>query len=145
VLTSLSAPFLTTKSYIAYRLATPLILYLPVSFLFSMINLPFKVDFGAHFTYAGGFFLWAFTVYLGMAAVGLSTEFAVTILGPKFTGFFLVPLIIANVSYVPPPFAIMARTYRLLVLLPCLMSCNRGSTDTASPCRSTTSAASSAP
>jgi hypothetical protein len=33
-----------------------------------------------------------------MAALGLSVEFAITILGPKFIGFFLIPLIIANVS-----------------------------------------------
>ena len=85
-----SAPFLTTKSYIMYRVFTPLILYLPISFLFSMVSLPFKAHFGAHFTYAGGFFLWAFTLFLGMASVGLATEFAITILGPKFMAFFLI-------------------------------------------------------
>ena len=63
-----------------------------------MVSLPFKVHFDAHFTYAGGFFLWAFTLYLGMSAVGLATEFAITWLGPKFMAFFLVPLIIVNVS-----------------------------------------------
>ena len=75
-----------------------MILYLPVSFLFAMISLPFKVHFGAHFNYAAGFFLWAFTLYLGMASVGLATEFAITILGVKFMAFFLIPLIIVNVS-----------------------------------------------
>ena len=75
-----------------------MVLYLPVSFCFAMINLPFKVSFGAHYTYAGGFFLWAFTLYLGMASVGMATEFAITILGPKFMAFFLIPLIIVNVS-----------------------------------------------
>jgi hypothetical protein len=66
-----------------------------------MVNLPFQVHFGAHFTYAGGFFLWAFSTYLGMCALGLAVEFALTILGPKFIGFFLVAWIIVNVSYVP--------------------------------------------
>ena len=80
----------------------PLILYLPVALLFAMINLPFRVQFGAHFTYAGGFFLWAFSTYLGMCALGLAVEFALTILGPKFIGFFLVAWIIVNVSYVSP-------------------------------------------
>jgi flavin-dependent dehydrogenase len=65
---------------------------------FAMINLPFKIHFDAHYTYAGGFFLWAFTLYLGMAAVGLATEFAITILPQKFVSFFLVPWIIVNVS-----------------------------------------------
>jgi hypothetical protein len=71
----------------------PLILYLPISLLFAMINLPFKVHFDAHFTYAGGFFLWWVILYLGMASVGLATEFAITILGPKFTPFFLVSVL----------------------------------------------------
>lgn len=95
---SYSAPYLTTKSLLIYRLAQPMIIYLPLSFLFAIVSLPFKVHFDAHFTYAGGFFLWALTLYLGMASVGLATEFAITILGPQFTGFFLIPLIIANVS-----------------------------------------------
>ena len=89
---------MTTKAYLTYRVATPLILYLPVSFLFAMVSLPFKAHFGAHYTYAGGFFLWAFTLYLGMSAVGLATEFAVTLLGQKFTAFFLIPWILVNVS-----------------------------------------------
>ena len=63
-----------------------------------MINLPFKVHFDAHFTYAGGFFLWWFTLYLGMAAVGLATEFMITLIGAKFMAFFLIALIIVNVS-----------------------------------------------
>lgn len=95
---SYSGPFMKTRSYIIYRLAVPMILYLPISFLFAMVNLPFEVHFDAKYTYAGGFFLWAFTLYLGMASVGLATEFAITILGPKFMAFFLVPLIIVNVS-----------------------------------------------
>jgi len=89
---------MTTQSYILYRLFVPMTLYLPISFMFAMVSLPFKVHFGAHFTYAGGFFLWAVTLYLGMASVGLATEFAITFLGPKFMAFFLVPLIIVNVS-----------------------------------------------
>ena len=91
---------MTTASYIRYRIFTPLILYLPVALLFAMVNLPFRVNFGAHFTYAGGFFLWAFSTYLGMCAMGLAIEFAITVLGPKFIGFFLVAWIIVNVSYV---------------------------------------------
>lgn len=76
----------------------PMVLYLPVSFFFAMVNLPFKVHFGAKYPYAGGFFLWAFVCYVGMASVGLATEFAITFLGPKFIAFFLIPLIIVNVS-----------------------------------------------
>lgn len=91
-------PYMNTKSLILFRLGAPLLLYLPIALAFSMINLPFKVDFGAHYTYAGGFFLWAFTTYLGMCCLGLATEFAITIVGAQFVGFFLIAWIIVNVS-----------------------------------------------
>lgn len=64
-----------------------------------MISLAFKVPFnGGPFTNAGGFFLTAFLFYLGMAALGLATEFALEILTAKFVSFFLVCIIVANVA-----------------------------------------------
>lgn len=89
---------MTTKAYIAFRLIVPPLIYIPVGLLFAMVTLPFKAHFGAHYTYAGGFFLWAFTVWLGMCALGLALEFAITLLGTRFMGYFLVSIIIANVS-----------------------------------------------
>ncbi|KAK1921555.1 hypothetical protein DB88DRAFT_506410 [Papiliotrema laurentii] len=112
------SPFMTTRSYIIYRLATPMLLYLPISFFFAMINLPFKIHFDAHYTYAGGFFLWAFTLYLGMAAVGLATEFAITILPQKFVSFFLVPWIIVNVSVAVMPHELQPWIYRYGAAMP---------------------------
>ncbi|WVW78515.1 hypothetical protein I302_100470 [Kwoniella bestiolae CBS 10118] len=112
------APFLTTKAYLTYRIVMPLCLYFVVSFFFAMVSLPFKVHFGAHFTYAGGFFLWWFTCLLGMAALGLSTEFMITILGPRFIAFFLIPLIIANVSVVSLPHELQPWIYRYGVAMP---------------------------
>ncbi|KAK8847379.1 hypothetical protein IAR55_005237 [Kwoniella newhampshirensis] len=117
-------PFMTTGAYVIYRIAAPLILYLPVSFFFAMINLPFKIHFGAHFTYAGGFFLWWFTLYLGMAAVGLSTEFAITILSPRFVAFFLIPLIIVNVSVASLPHELQPWIYKYGAAMP-FYNCGR--------------------
>ncbi|AAW45796.1 hypothetical protein CNBJ2900 [Cryptococcus deneoformans B-3501A] len=117
------APFLTTRAYIIYRLVSPICLYFPVSFFFCMVNLPFKIDFGAHYTYAGGFFLWWFALFLGMSAVGLSTEAAITVLGPKFMAFFLVPLIIVNVSVVSLPQELQPWIYRYGVAMP-FYNCN---------------------
>jgi hypothetical protein len=48
------APFLTTKTLLVARIALPLFLYFWISLIFAMLNLPFKVPFGAKFTYAGG-------------------------------------------------------------------------------------------
>ena len=63
-----------------------------------MINLPFKIKFDAHFTYAGGYFLWYFVTFLGMCALGLAIEFVITIVGVRFISFFLIMWIIVNVS-----------------------------------------------
>ncbi|WVQ83351.1 hypothetical protein IAT38_005490 [Cryptococcus sp. DSM 104549] len=112
------APFLNTRSYIFYRIISPLCLYLPISFFFAMINLPFKIHFGAHYTYAGGFFLWWFTLFLGMGAVGGATEFLITVVGPKFVSFFLLPLIISNVSVVSLPHELQPWIYRYGVAMP---------------------------
>lgn len=109
---------MTTKAYLAYRILLPLTLYLPLSLLFAMVSLPFKVHFDAHFTYAGGFFLWFFTLFLGMSSVGLATEFAVTLLGAQFTGFFLIPLIIANVSVSSFPHELQPWIFRYGVAMP---------------------------
>lgn len=112
------SPYLTTKAYLIYRIVVPLAVYFPLSFFFAMINLPFKLHFGAHFTYAGGFFLWWFILYLGMAATGLATEFAITIVGPRFVSFFLIPLIIVNVSGVSLPHELQPWIFRYSVAMP---------------------------
>lgn len=117
-------PYLTNRAYIAYRILAPLVLYFIISFFFAMVNLPFKIHFGAHFTYAGGFFLWWFVLFLGMTAVGYATEFAITIVGPKFVSFFLVPLIIANVSVVTYPHELQPWIFRYGVAMP-FYNCSR--------------------
>ncbi|TXT08647.1 hypothetical protein VHUM_02775 [Vanrija humicola] len=117
-------PYMTNRAYIAYRLIAPVCLYFVISFFFAMVNLPFKIHFGAHFTYAGGFFLWWIILFLGMTAVGYATEFAITIVGPKFVAFFLVPLIIANVSVVNIPHELQPWIFRYGVAMP-FYNCSR--------------------
>lgn len=84
--------YLTTKSLLKLRIVVPIILYFPLSLIYAMINLPFKLPFDAKYTYAGGFFLFWTLLYCAMLALGLATEAVFTILGPKFMGFFLIPL-----------------------------------------------------
>ncbi|KAG8700338.1 hypothetical protein FRC11_013024 [Ceratobasidium sp. 423] len=97
-------PFLRIRSYLVLRLVVPLVVYIPLSLSFAMISLPFHAPFGAKYTYAGGFFLYFVYTYMGMAALGLATEAMVTILTPRFMAFFLLPLIISNVSVTTMPF-----------------------------------------
>ncbi|KAG8724775.1 hypothetical protein FRC09_014411 [Ceratobasidium sp. 395] len=105
-------PFLTLKSYLWLRILVPLGLYFPLSLAFAMISLPFHAPFGAKYTYAGGFFLYFAYTYMGMAALGLATEAMVTILTPRFMAFFLIPLIIVNVSVAVLPFDLQPWFYK---------------------------------
>ena len=73
-------------------------MYLPLALNFAMVSLAFGVHFDKRYTEAGGFFLWAFILFLGMASTGLATEFAITIVGPHFIAFFLVTWIVVNVA-----------------------------------------------
>lgn len=82
-------PFLSTRELLQLRILAPLIIYVVLSFSYAMIGLAFKPPFDAHFGYGGGFFVWWIYIYMTMAALGLSVEFAMQILGPKFMAFFL--------------------------------------------------------
>lgn len=53
-----------------------------------------------------------------MAATGLATEFAITIVGPRFVSFFLIPLIIVNVSGVSLPHELQPGIFRYAVAMP---------------------------
>ncbi|KAG8950619.1 hypothetical protein FRC04_007243 [Tulasnella sp. 424] len=106
------SPFLRFTSYARMRLLVPLVIYIPVSFSYAMVNLPFKITFDAKYTYAGGFFLFWVFVYLGMAAMGLATEAMITLLTPRFIAYFLIALIITNVSVASVPIVLQPSFYR---------------------------------
>ncbi|CAE6438385.1 unnamed protein product [Rhizoctonia solani] len=105
-------PFLRLRSYLYLRILVPLGLYFPLSLAFAMISLPFHAPFGTKYTYAGGFFLYFVYTFLGMCALGLATEAMVTILTPRFMAFFLIPLIISNVSVAVLPFELQPWFYK---------------------------------
>ncbi|KAG8994623.1 hypothetical protein FRB94_012637 [Tulasnella sp. JGI-2019a] len=105
-------PYLRYRSYIGLRLVAPMLLYIPVSFSYAMISLPFHATFGDKYGYAGGFFLFWIFVYLGMASLGLAIEAMITILTPRFTPFFLLILVIFNVSVGTLPFELQPGFYK---------------------------------
>ncbi|KZS88478.1 hypothetical protein SISNIDRAFT_552553 [Sistotremastrum niveocremeum HHB9708] len=70
------------------------------------------LTFFRRFTYAQGFItFWAF-VWMGMASLGLATEAVVTVLQARFMAFFLVPMIIANVSVAALPNDVQPSLYK---------------------------------
>ncbi|KAG9047508.1 hypothetical protein FS837_002093 [Tulasnella sp. UAMH 9824] len=106
------SPFLRFTSYARMRVLVPLVIYIPLSFSYAMVNLPFKITFDAKYSYAGGFFLFWVFVYLGMAALGLATEAMITLLTPRFIAYFLIALIISNVSVASVPIVLQPSFYR---------------------------------
>ncbi|TIB58763.1 hypothetical protein E3P77_04175, partial [Wallemia ichthyophaga] len=95
---------LTLSSYIGMRILVPLCLYVVISLLFAMLNLPWDLHWDAHFSNtAKGFFCTYALFLVGMSALGLATEAIITVIGPKFMAYALVALIISNVSVAAIP------------------------------------------
>jgi len=105
-------PYLKTSTYIKLRIVVPILLYIPLSLIYSMISLPFHLPFGAKYSYASGFFLFWCMMFVGMCALGLATEAAITLLTPRFIPFFLIPLIVINVSVAVVPNEIQPWFYK---------------------------------
>lgn len=106
------APHLSLPHYILLRVFAPLIAYIPLSLSFAMISLPFHVPFHAKYTEAQGFFLFWIICYILMGGVGLATEFAIGVLTIRFAPFFLVTLIITNVSITEFPVELLPGVFR---------------------------------
>ncbi|KAF9509198.1 hypothetical protein BS47DRAFT_1332343 [Hydnum rufescens UP504] len=105
-------PFLKTKDLLLLRVLAPPIFYIPISVAYSMISLCFKVPFNAKYNRAGGFFIFWLYDFMGMTALGLSTEAMITLLTPKYMTYFLVPLIIFNVAVSSVPITLEPWFYK---------------------------------
>jgi hypothetical protein len=105
------------SSYLTLRIVVPLLIYVPLSLSYALVNLAFNLPFGSRsveyplhcfqllafrrtrplfifrYDYASGFFLFLVYVYLAMASLGLSLESMITLLTPRFVAFFLFTLV----------------------------------------------------
>ncbi|KAF9509200.1 hypothetical protein BS47DRAFT_1488035 [Hydnum rufescens UP504] len=107
-------PYLKIKDLLLLRVLAPPIFYLPISFAYCMVSLCFKVPLmrGASFPTelhpappscfssvfirydrAGGFFIFWLYNFMGMAALGFSTEAMITLITAKYMSYFLIPLV----------------------------------------------------
>ncbi|KAK0557624.1 hypothetical protein OC844_005547 [Tilletia horrida] len=110
---------LKIRSLIAMRFLVPFIIYFVLAMMYTMLNLPFKLDFnGWHLGFGAGFMTFFVATWCGMLVLGLTVECAVSLIGPQFIGFFLVLLIIANVSVVVFPIPLTPHFYRYGYALP---------------------------
>ncbi|PKI83173.1 hypothetical protein MVES1_003251 [Malassezia vespertilionis] len=91
--------YLTFRSMLAVRTLTPVLAYIPISLMITLLNIPFGIPFGRTFsTYGEGVMVWWSVSYVGMLVCGMCLESVITILGPPFIGLFLILFIITNVS-----------------------------------------------
>lgn len=105
-------PFLRYPSLVAMRIGAPLVCYFFMSLMISLLNIPFKVPFGRTFSYGAGFMTWWCATFVGMCVLGLVTECAVSLVGPRFIGFCLVFWIIINVSVANLPIELSPSFYK---------------------------------
>ncbi|KPV77518.1 uncharacterized protein RHOBADRAFT_51362 [Rhodotorula graminis WP1] len=82
---------------IALRLLVPVVQYLFISLWISLVTLVFKVSFERFYGH-GGFPLFWCSNFLAQWAAGMPMEVALSLLGPKYTAFFLILWIILNIS-----------------------------------------------
>lgn len=106
-------PHVSVSSYLAIRVITPLVVFFPLTMNYALISLAFKLPFGSRpsLSYGDGFILFFAVLYLGMTSLGFALESMVTILSPKFVPFFLVLLIIVNISTAALPPELTPRLY----------------------------------
>ncbi|WFD32716.1 hypothetical protein MSPP1_003766 [Malassezia sp. CBS 17886] len=112
------AKYLTLRSFIIMRIVAPMLGYIPISLMFSLLNIPFKLTFGRAFPYGGGFMAWWCVTYTGMLIAGLCLESVITLVGPPFIGIFLIFYIIANVSVSNFPIELSPSFYKYGYAMP---------------------------
>ncbi|KAK9366297.1 hypothetical protein V1509DRAFT_583516 [Lipomyces kononenkoae] len=108
------APHLKRTHYILYRLAVTWIAYFFLSLFYSLISLAFQVDFTRTFGRAGFVIYWMIN-WLGMAAVGGACEnvaLIAVVTYPPLMGFWLIFMVISNVSAAFYAIPLQAGIYR---------------------------------
>lgn len=110
--------FLSLPSITMVRFFTPMIAYIPISLMYSLMQIAFNVPLSRAFPYGGGFMAWWCITYVGMLVCGLVMESVITILGPRFIGIFLIFFIITNVSISNYPSELTASFYKYGYMMP---------------------------
>lgn len=104
------------RSLVMMRIFVPMVAYIVISCMFSMINIPFKLPFGGmgltRDPYGAGFMIWWCFTFLGMSVLGLCTEIFLSLVGPQFIGFALVFFIIINVSVANVPIELQVSLFK---------------------------------
>ncbi|KAF8991980.1 hypothetical protein BDQ17DRAFT_1223012, partial [Cyathus striatus] len=101
---------LTVAQLIRLRFASTVSAYFIISLFYSLLSLAFQVNFSRTFG-PGGFVLFWTLNFAGMLASGLALESMLTILGPSLISFFMILLVISNVSACVFPLEVLPKIY----------------------------------
>ncbi|GAA5970617.1 hypothetical protein JCM11641_007371 [Rhodosporidiobolus odoratus] len=88
---------LRLKDLVILRLTVPVFQYIFISLWISLVTLAFHVSFNRWWGHGGFPLFWA-SNFLCQWALGMYMEIALSLLGPKYTAFFLIFWVITNVS-----------------------------------------------
>ncbi|TFL06621.1 hypothetical protein BDV98DRAFT_600637 [Pterulicium gracile] len=116
---------LSISSLVRLRVATPFFMYFFISLFYSLLNLAFQVPFNRAFG-ASGFVIYWMLQWCGMLALGLALEAMLTLLTERFTPFFMVLWIIANVSVAALPVELLPGVFKYAYATP-FFNLNEGS------------------
>ncbi|KAF8809225.1 hypothetical protein BYT27DRAFT_7094861 [Phlegmacium glaucopus] len=98
------------RSLVIVRLVSSFIGYFLLSLFYSLLSLAFQIDLTAKYGSRGFMVFWMLN-WIGMLSVGLALESLITILTTRYIPFFMLLLIIANVSVCIFPIEILPRIY----------------------------------
>ncbi|WFD26163.1 hypothetical protein MNAN1_001139 [Malassezia nana] len=90
--------YLHFRSLMALRLITAFVTAIPISLMFTLLDIPFKLPFDGNFSYGGGFMVYWLVTYCGVCVFFLALESSIIFLTPRFIGVFLMFFLIANMS-----------------------------------------------
>lgn len=85
-----------TAEYYAYRLLVPIISYLVLSLMYSVLSVIWGINFNTHYGHAGFMIYWMLS-WISMLALGLPVENIQNAFGPPWTQVFLIFWVISNV------------------------------------------------
>ncbi|KAF7967864.1 hypothetical protein HWV62_32882 [Athelia sp. TMB] len=105
---------LALRPLLVLRVVAPLLTYLWVSLMYSLLSLAYLVPFGRTFGRAGFVIYWMMS-FCAMSALGLALEVMITLLTMRFVPFFLILWIIwakANVSVSYYPIEVLPGVFR---------------------------------
>lgn len=107
---------LSLPALLMLRALAPILIYLWLSLAYCLVSLTFQVPFSRFIP--GGFLIYWAMSFLAMSSMGLVLESVITILGMRFTPYFLILWVLSNVSVSSYPIPMLPTIYQYGYVFP---------------------------